>query len=138
MWWGSDSKAGSPPPMIFLTGYGDNYFPNVPCVLTSFQHTMPQDVDYVQAITQVGGSTVSPVPMSANQAAAAGGGPGSAPSSSKVTSTSKSQMTMIPVTSQIQVTLQPIYSRKNIYNNFSLDAFAKGALLGGPDGGGFI
>jgi hypothetical protein len=137
MWWGDDPKAGTPPPMLFLTGYGENYFPNVPCVITSFQHTMPQDVDYVQAITKVGTSTSSPVPVTANQAMAAGGGPGSIPGGSTQTTT-KSTMTMIPTMSQLQITLQPIYSRKNIYKNFSLDAFAKGDLLGGADGGGFI
>lgn len=47
-WGGSDVKAGSPPPMLYLNGYGQYYFPNVPCVLTSFMHTMPDDKDYIE------------------------------------------------------------------------------------------
>jgi len=47
MFFGGGSNAGNPPVMVFLNGYGDHYFPNVPCVMTSFAHTMPADVDYV-------------------------------------------------------------------------------------------
>ena len=47
MFWGDDEIAGAPPPMLFLTGYGEHYFPNVPCVLTSFLHTMPEDKDFI-------------------------------------------------------------------------------------------
>jgi hypothetical protein len=40
MFSGKDSRlAGNPPPMLFLNGYGDHYFPNVPCVLTQFSHS---------------------------------------------------------------------------------------------------
>jgi hypothetical protein len=47
---------------------------------------------------------------------------------------------MIPTNSSIAVTLQPIYSRKNVYENFNLDEFAKGNLVGNPSAGkgGFI
>ena len=48
MFFGSDQQAGNPPPMLFLDGYGTNYFPHVSCVLTTFSHTMPADVDYVE------------------------------------------------------------------------------------------
>ena len=40
-------NAGSPPPILFLNGFGQSYFPNVPVILTSFSHTMPDDVDYI-------------------------------------------------------------------------------------------
>ncbi|CAB4130361.1 hypothetical protein UFOVP116_411 [uncultured Caudovirales phage] len=44
----SDSgNAGSPPPILFLNGFGHSYFPNVPVILTSFSHTMPDEVDYI-------------------------------------------------------------------------------------------
>lgn len=50
MWFGQGSPAhvGNPPPVLFLDGYGSHYFPHVSCVLTSFQHTMPGDVDYIE------------------------------------------------------------------------------------------
>lgn len=48
MFFGSTPLAGNPPPMVFLSGYG-GYLPNVPCVVTTFNHTMPNDVDYINA-----------------------------------------------------------------------------------------
>jgi hypothetical protein len=49
MFFGTNTQyAGNPPPMVFLNGYGGTYLPNVPCVVTTFSHTMPNDVDYIQ------------------------------------------------------------------------------------------
>ena len=47
----------------------------------------------------------------------------------------------LPTASQLQVTLQPVYSRAATYNRFTLGQFAQGALLGssgGRDTAGFI
>ena len=51
MFFGSSRNAGAPPPIVRLTGYGDQYFPSggVPCVVTSFNHVMPPDVDYISS-----------------------------------------------------------------------------------------
>lgn len=52
MFWGGDSElAGTPPPMLFLDGYGAHYFPHVSCVVTSFQHSLPDNVDYIDVPT---------------------------------------------------------------------------------------
>ena len=48
MYWAKDKLAGTPPPMVFLTGFGEFYFPKVPCVITSFMHTMPEDKDFIE------------------------------------------------------------------------------------------
>jgi hypothetical protein len=49
MFWGdNDDRAGTPPPMVRLSGYGAHYFPDVPCVIKSFSHTMPEDKDYIE------------------------------------------------------------------------------------------
>lgn len=48
MFFGTSAYAGNPPPMVFLNGYGGTYLPNIPCVITNFNHTMPQDVDYIR------------------------------------------------------------------------------------------
>lgn len=53
MFWGGSGLAGTPPPLMFLDGYG-GYFTNVPCVLLNFTHTMPDDKDYIP----VGGDRV--------------------------------------------------------------------------------
>lgn len=47
MFWGRDSNAGQPPPILYLDGFGEHYLPHVPVVLKSFVNNYPIDVDYV-------------------------------------------------------------------------------------------
>ena len=105
MFYGTENYAGNPPPIVYLDGYGKYYFPSVSCVITSFQHNMPGDVDYVQ------------VPYS-------GQGPDNKPRSAASTG----DTVWLPTTSQIQVTVQPVYSRKNTAG-FTLEQFSQGQLL---------
>jgi hypothetical protein len=116
MFWGNETHAGNPPPIVYLDGYGDYYFPHVSCVVTSFQHTMPADVDYMEVAYSQGQNTST--------------------LGTSVAGTSTRQVARIPVNSQLSVTLQPVYSRKNIKNNMSLSAFSQGKLLKGK--GGFL
>jgi hypothetical protein len=51
----SGTYQGSPPPIVYLDGYGAHYLPHVPCVIQQFSHTMPSDVDYIE--TSAGGQT---------------------------------------------------------------------------------
>jgi len=125
MWFGTQTQplAGNPPPMVFLNGYGKLYFPNVPCVITSFNHTMPAEVDYLEVKhsadelnpfgrIKTGGQTKSQIEMLSNSA------------------------TRVPTSSTMSITVQPVYSRKFIHENFNLDSFATGELL--LNRGGFI
>lgn len=49
------------------------------------------------------------------------------------------QSTRIPTLSQLSVTVQPVYSRKRIHEDFNLDYLAQGLLLGSKKGiGGFL
>ena len=118
MWFGTQTQplAGNPPPMVFLNGYGRLYFPNVPCVITSFNHTMPAEVDYLEVRhsvdelnpygnTKTGGQAKSQIEMLNNAA------------------------TRVPTSSTMSITVQPVYSRKFIHENFNLDSFATGELL---------
>lgn len=120
MFFGNDTLAGNPPPILFLDGYGDFYFPHVSCVVTNFTHTLPDSVDYVE-VPVSSGTVTNNLPGQ------------SGPSGSTV---------RLPTTSTISVTVQPVYSRKNVYSNFSVGAFASGKLLGGQYNGsdvsGFI
>ena len=55
----NDPLAGTPPPMVYLNGYGEagspgSYFPNVPCVMTNFTHNLPNDVDYIMVPVATG------------------------------------------------------------------------------------
>ena len=110
MFFGKDDNAGNPPPIVALDGYGDFYFPHVSCVVTSFQHTMPADCDYVEIKYSEGGN-------------------------GKVGSASQ-KIARLPTTSQLNITLQPVYSRQNIAKNMSLAEFSRGHLLKGN--GGFL
>jgi hypothetical protein len=104
MFFGQDQLAGNPPPIVFLNGYGQYYLPNVPCVVTSFSHTMPADVDYMD-IPEPGmfynPSVTNPVLNS----------------------------TRLPTTSTLTLNLQPVYSRLAQSQGFSLNDFARGALI---------
>lgn len=111
---GKDPNAGNPPPIVFLDGYGDFYLPHVSCVVTSFQHTMPADVDYVEVKYSSG------LPYNSNGAV----------------NSQNQQVARLPTTSQLNVTLQPIYSRTNIANNMNLSDFSQGKLLRSK--GGFL
>jgi hypothetical protein len=51
MFWGKHRYAGTPPPLCFLAGFGQEdrsqYLPKVPCAVTSSTHTMPENRDYI-------------------------------------------------------------------------------------------
>lgn len=115
MFFGQDALAGNPPPMMNLSGYGATYLPNVPVVVESFQHTMSPDVDYINIpYISPGGPSVGSAGLIVNNALS----------------------TRMPTSSQISITLLPIYSRAAIHNQFSLTQFAAGNLIAGN--GNFI
>jgi hypothetical protein len=119
MFFGASNLAGTPPPMVFLDGYGPAYLPHVPCVVTSFQHTMPADVDYIKV----------PIGVALDNIAG-----------NKINTSLQGVNTRLPTMSTITVTLQPVYSRTNIANNFTLEKFSSGGLIQDGTGpvGGFI
>jgi hypothetical protein len=47
MFYGQDQLAGTPPPILFLDGYGPYTFDHIPVVVNSFDYTLPNDVDYI-------------------------------------------------------------------------------------------
>lgn len=111
MFFGADPMAGNPPPLVFLNGYGQYYLPNVPCVVTSFSHTMPPDCDYMDIPEP--GLTYNPA----------------------VTNPVLNS-TRLPTTSTLTLNLQPVYSRMAQSQNFTLNDFARGALVNTAGAGG--
>ena len=113
MFYGYDADAGNPPPLVYLNGYGQYYLPNVPCVVKSFSHTMPPEVDYMDIpepfVTQTGYN-----PQVSNK---------------------RLNSTRLPTTSSITVALQPVYSRTAQSGGFSLTDFARGALVNAAGAG---
>lgn len=141
MFFGQGANAGNPPPIVFLDGYGSHYFPHVPCIITNFTHTMSNEVDYIQ-IPSTTTTLTDPNFGAVNDSLGAGSriGPNfnvpgrstTAPTRSVVTST------RVPASSTIMITLKPVYSRKNLHDNFNLDSFAAGKLVQTSTTGGFI
>jgi hypothetical protein len=103
MFFGNDANAGNPPPLVYLNGYGEYYLPNVPCIVRSFQHNMPAEVDYVEVPEP--GLTYNPY----------------------VTNPILNS-TRLPTTSTITLSLQPVYSRYSQLG-FNLNDFSRGALI---------
>ena len=112
MFFGADNaNRGNPPPILWLKGYGDYVFNNVPVVVKSFTVTLPDSVDYistsqnVRALDRIGAVGV----FGPNQAV-------------KPSTFSPS---WAPTASTVTVSLQPIYSRTST-TNFSLSSFING------------
>lgn len=154
MFFGQGENVGNPPPIVFLDGYGSHYLPHVPCVITSFAHTMPQDVDYVQV--PISRSVLDTSPTPANQGVQLSDEdqryvPSLLKSETQATTSSTlsrvqtknkdiTTTTRVPTASTITITLRPMYSRKNLHERFDLGKFAQGQLLQDNDKGygGFI
>ena len=129
MFYGESGKyQGAPPPIVYLDGYGTHYLPHVPCVVTSFSHTMPAEVDYIEVAGNAGKSAV------AQSGSGASGFPiNSAIGSPNITGSSNTSgvtemNTRVPTASQITVSFQPVYSRSS-QRSFDLEAFSKGELV---------
>ncbi len=123
MFFGGDEYAGSPPPLVFLDGYGDAYLPHIPCVVTQFSHTMSGDVDYVQVPIGVDIGSSGQLPVGPPSPKDPYGG-----------------AVRLPTSSTVTVNLQPVYSRSNIATNFTLEKYARGETIrgGNSPSGGFI
>lgn len=159
MFFGQGDLAGNPPPIVFLDGYGAHYFPHVPCVITSFSHNMPNDVDYVNVPIirkdLVGFNLNNKADVAFNFSDAAlqppgtPGRPGAGELAGKTTTFSGqsdevyntiTNSTRLPTNSTITVTLRPVYSRSNVHDRFDLEKFARGELISDPKTGygGFL
>jgi hypothetical protein len=106
MFFGSGDHVGNPPPLVFLDGYGEHYFKNIPCLVSNFTHTMPPDVDYIETSGTEGGS----------------------PNVYGNEEYGVSSNTRIPTVSQMQIQLLPTYSKENIAQ-FNLNDFSQGKLI---------
>ena len=110
MFFGKGELAGNPPPLVFLNGYGKHYFPDVPCIITAFTHTMGSDVDYIEANSRADPKREAELgELGINTATSHGG------------------ITRIPTVSQFQISLQPVYSKASL-SEFDLNDFAQGRL----------
>lgn len=137
MFYGKDMnpKAGTPPPLCFLSGMGDYQFNEHPLVLSNFTYTLPNSVDYIRA-----NSTFNNIPISRPnnsflgpmQMRLSGVRPGAMPVSTNWTNLNNDKTnspTYVPTKIQIQINAYPIVSRNAISNKFSLEKYGTGELL---------
>lgn len=100
-------NAGAPPPIVYLKGYGDFVFNNVPVVVTNFTVDLPKDVDYIPS--KFVGQTEIDTETDWNFVEKEGVG-------------------YAPTRSTIVVTVQPTYTREQV-RNFNLNDFVNGAYV---------
>lgn len=147
MFYGQDpAYRGSPPPLVFLDGLGQYQFNRHPCVVSSFQYSLPDDVDYIRAGSgnsaglqdlqfrrdraQVPtNSFSSALGRLRNAGLSQGAQPEQSipPSESVVLGTDRP--TYVPTQIEIELELLPIQSREQVSKEFSLKDFASGALI---------
>lgn len=48
MFYGQDTNRGTPPPLVFMEGFGQDQFNGQPCVIQQFNYVLPPDVDYIR------------------------------------------------------------------------------------------
>lgn len=141
MFYGSSGNyQGSPPPIVYLDGYGQHYLPHVACVVTSFSHTMPSDVDYIEV------TTPQSVNSKTDSRRTPGGPMGSIilPQVARTNAGSEIQtqeilsaFNRVPTASTFSLTLQPIISRTKAMN-FDYSEFARGVMIGTNGYGGYL
>jgi hypothetical protein len=137
MFYGKDKKPniGSPPPLCYLNGMGAFQFNNHPLVITSFNYSLPNDVDYIRATntTTNAGVNKSPenVPNNTYNISKLRLGPLGNTAVKWKTPAGSIEPTYVPTKMQIQISAVPVVSRNDISNKFSLTDYATGKLLRG-------
>lgn len=143
-----DPLRGAPPPLVYLIGLGQYQFNNQPCVVKTFNYSMPNDCDYIRTKpnnynTNLGGR--SPKPQASNDPVSSvvnrlknallpQGAVPNVPAQSLLdmqSVTNIADSTYVPTKCEIQLTLMPIQTRSQQSQQFSMEAFANGNLLKG-------
>jgi len=141
-----DPKAGVPPPLCYLSGFGAYTYDAHPLVVTNFTYATPTDVDYIRAGSQTNqpgqnvsqqNSTLNTFSQSVQRTTINGLKP-APPNFQTQNSLINSEATYVPTKIQLQITCIPIVTRNDISNTFSLEKYATGQLLRGSkrSGGG--
>jgi hypothetical protein len=157
MFYGKDAQRGAPPPLVYLTGLGQYQFNGHPCVVTSFNYNLPSDVDYIRArspningtnmLTRRDKQDLPTNPISGavarlqNLFSGQGISYGAEICRPPPPTLGLNNPTYVPTKLDITLTLLPMQTRSQVTNQFSLQQYATGALLGGSPGtsgkGGF-
>lgn len=160
MFSGNDPKAGNPPPVVFLNGYGNYVFKKVPVVVKDFSLDLPNECDYIQcevvgsaageiegimdsvselssAVGNIGGAFgLNRLVKATNGITTVAGGIGQVAGllgSLGIGGSVSGGVAYVPTKSSFKITLQPAYSRESA-RKFSLDRFVTGGYLSNPVG----
>lgn len=143
MFYGKDPERGAPPPLVFLQGLGEYQFNLHPCVVTSFNYTLPNDVDYIRARSPningtnllqsrqrqtVASNPVAEIIQRLQNAGLPRGGINTPPPAPTLGTNSP---TYVPTKLDMTITLLPVQSREQQSKQFSLKQYANGDLLKG-------
>ena len=139
MFYGKDQKPniGSPPPLCYLSGMGAFQFNNHPLAITSFNYSLPNDVDYIRttSITNPGvnksNQRVPDNSESVQKARIDGANLNEKQPVFQQPPPGSVEPTYVPTKMSIQISAIPIVSRNDISNRFSLTDYANGKLLRG-------
>jgi hypothetical protein len=144
MFYGQDPQRGAPPPLVFLSGYGEYQFNNHPCVINSFNYNLPADVDYIRARSSYANGTnllwkrdrspgvaANPLSYALQRLASVGLTKGAQPDRLPPPTLGVNNPNYVPTKMEISLTLYPIQSRSQVSKQFSLQNFANGNLLKG-------
>jgi hypothetical protein len=143
-----DSLRGAPPPLVYLFGLGQYQFNAHPCVIRSFNYSLPNDVDYIRTKpnnynvnlnntlpkTQSGGNPISAVISRLRNALLPKGALPNVPQELLTVSQSVSNIdnsTYVPTKITVTISLLPIQTRNQQSQQFSVKEFASGDLLKG-------
>jgi hypothetical protein len=144
MFYGKDEnpRAGTPPPLCYLLGYGQYQFSDHPLLISGFSYTLPNDVDYIRAgsTTQWAGQNVGAYGDKSRGFTGArspgldrlfGSGlkKGGISSTPVTSSLSNSEATYVPTKIQFTINALPVATRAEVSNTFSLAKYASGDLL---------
>lgn len=150
MFYGQDlnPSRGTPPPLCYLSGFGEYQFDNHPVVITNFSYSMPTDVDYINATSQPGNISLEPYKKASNtyqtpfqRLFGSGLRPGGVGSRPVFTVSDPTKVTRVPTKITLSITCLPVVTRNAISNEFSLQEYSTGSLLRGsrnPGTGGGI
>ena len=149
MFYGQDPQRGAPPPLVYIQGLGEYQFNNQPCVVKSFNYSLPNDVDYirtkpnnyninlnnrlVKSQTSPANGIASVMNRLKNSLLPKGALPntGAQELTIEQSVTNVANDTYVPTKIEIQITLAPIQTRSQQSQQFSVRDFSNGKLLRG-------
>ena len=147
----TDPLAGTPPPLVFLSGLGQYQFNNHPCEVASFTYNLPSDVDYIRANgfnnygvnldnrrQQSSGpptsgilGAIATVNRLFNNGLSGATNKQVSPSAvgANNSNTNYTNSTYVPTKMEISIQLLPIQTRSQVSTQFNVQDFASGKLL---------